>query len=245
MRRETSAFGEVAAVVVEPHRHTDVVQVERFGSLVEQHAFRATGGTARVHEHDRIVLVGLVGFDGATDAISPRTSCRGARRHRPSTRCDAAATRRALRRCCARDGRRTTCRRRRPHTRVGEDELQLLPREAKVERVDHAGSQEPGVIQLEVLVAVRRHDGEAIARAEAQLVAHRITQAEYPLAVLGEGGVVVAVVEADLGPRTAPWRAGSCGGRRVPSWDDPEPLGDVPVGAFASTETPESGFEWT
>ena len=35
--------------------------------------------------------------------------------------------------------------------------------EAQVERVDHAGAEEPGVVQLEVLVAVAGHHREPVA----------------------------------------------------------------------------------
>ena len=38
----------------------------------------------------------------------------------------------------------------------------------QVERVDHAGPEERGVVQLEELVAVQRHDREAVGTADTQ-----------------------------------------------------------------------------
>ena len=44
-----------------PPANGDVVHVQHLGPLVEQHALGQPGGAARVHEDDRVVLLGLVG----------------------------------------------------------------------------------------------------------------------------------------------------------------------------------------
>ena len=82
---------------------------------------------------------------------------------------------------------------------VGKDELQLLAREPQVQRVHDAGAEEAGVVQLEVLVAVGRHHCEPVAALESELGVHGVGESQDAVAVLLEGGVVVAVVEADLG----------------------------------------------
>ncbi len=84
------------------------------------------------------------------------------------------------------------------HPGIAEDVLQLLAGEAQVERVDDAGAEEPGVEQLQILMAVARHHGEPIGRLDVELSAHRVGQAQNPVAVLLERRVVVAVVERDL-----------------------------------------------
>ena len=82
--------------------------------------------------------------------------------------------------------------------RVSEDVLQLRAGEAQVERIDHAGAEEAGVVQLEVLVAVGGHDREPVAGRQAEVAAHPVGEPQHAVAVLLERGVIVAVVEADL-----------------------------------------------
>ena len=81
--------------------------------------------------------------------------------------------------------------------------LQLLAREAQVERGDDAGAEEGGVVQLEVLVAVARHDRESTRPASRpSSLPHAVHEAQDAVGVLGVAGVVVAVVEPD--PRRVP-----------------------------------------
>ncbi len=81
---------------------------------------------------------------------------------------------------------------------VGEDELQLFPRQAQVQGVDDACPEEPCVIQLEELVPVARHDPEPIVRLETELSAHGVVETEHTVRVRLEGRVIDAVVEAHL-----------------------------------------------
>ena len=59
--------------------------------------------------------------------------------------------------------------------------------------------EEPGVIQLEVLVAVGRQHCKAVASVDPQFVVHCVDQAQDSVPVFREGGVVVTVVEPHLG----------------------------------------------
>ena len=56
---------QVDAPVVEADRHADVVEVQQLGALVEQHPLGQACRAAGVHEHGRVVLVGLGRRDGA------------------------------------------------------------------------------------------------------------------------------------------------------------------------------------
>ena len=55
------------------------------------------------------------------------------------------------------------------------------------------------MVQLEVLVAVARHDREATVPVESELVAHAVGEAEHAVGVFAERGVVGAVVETHTG----------------------------------------------
>ena len=79
---------------------------------------------------------------------------------------------------------------------VRQDELKLLARQAKVERVDDPGAQESGVIQLQVLVTVARHHRESVGVAQTELTGHGVGQAQHPIGVGGERGTIVAVAHA-------------------------------------------------
>src|SRR5438105_4710754 len=84
--------------------------------------------------------------------------------------------------------------------RVVEDERQLLGRQAQVQRIDDAGTQIAGVIQLEVLVTVEGEHGNPVALLDAEFAAEGVGKTQHPVTVLVPGAVVVAVVEPD--PRT-------------------------------------------
>ena len=84
---------------------------------------------------------------------------------------------------------------------VTQDVLQLLAGQPKVQGIDHAGTEEAGVEQFEVLMAVARHDREAIVGAQAELMAHAVRQPQHAVAVCLKGGSVRAVVKANpVGP---------------------------------------------
>ena len=184
---------------METDRHADVVQVQHLGALVEEHPLGQAGGTPGVHEHDRIVLVRFIGHHGASccqqvliahvvGRLAVAYEHHAAQWELIADLGDVAGEVVGEQRVDERH----------LGARVGEDELQLLPCQPQVQGVDDAGAQERGVVQLEELVAVGRHHCDAVAAAHAELGPHRIRQAEHAVAVLGEGGVVVAVVEADL-----------------------------------------------
>ena len=66
---------------------------------------------------------------------------------------------------------------------VGQDCLQLPAGKAQVQRCDDATAEERRVVQLEVLVAVARHDREPIVPIESELVAHAVGEAEHAVGV--------------------------------------------------------------
>ena len=103
--------------------------------------------------------------------------------------------------------------------RVGEDELQLLAGQAQVQRVGDGAAEERGVIELEVLVAVARHDGEAVPLPDAEVAVHRVGQPQHALAVLAERR---GSRRRGSRPcrRTARTTAAGCDGRRVPSCEN-------------------------
>ncbi len=51
-----------------------------------------------------------------------------------------------------------------------------VPGQPQVQRVDDAAAEEAGVVELEELVTVARHDAEAVVTAEAQLAPHAVTE---------------------------------------------------------------------
>ena len=82
--------------------------------------------------------------------------------------------------------------------RVAEDEGELLGGEPKVERVDHPGAEERGVVQLQELVAVEGHDREAVVAADAELAAQPVREPQHPIDVLAVGRLVRPVEERQL-----------------------------------------------
>ena len=82
--------------------------------------------------------------------------------------------------------------------RVADDVHELGTGQAEVERGHDTGAEERGVVQLEELVRVQRHHGEAVIRFETELVAQGIGQPQHPVAVAGHGALVVAVEEGHL-----------------------------------------------
>ena len=81
---------------------------------------------------------------------------------------------------------------------VGQDVLQLLACQAQVQWIDDACPEEAGVVELEELVSVARHDPEPVVGAETELPLHGVAQSQHPVRMRVERGVVHAVVEADL-----------------------------------------------
>ena len=80
---------------------------------------------------------------------------------------------------------------------VGEDVLELLGREPQVQRVDHARAEERGVVALEELVTVERHDREPVAGGRHRGRGDPPTGAPTRSRCSREGRVVVAVEEPD------------------------------------------------
>ena len=181
--------------LLEAPPHPDVVHVQHLGPLVEQHALRQPGGAAGVHEHDRVVLLGLLGHDRVPcgeqvlvadvvghvaladqhHLLDPRLRAHGVdeRRERGVREAD-------------------------PRVRVAEDEGELLGCEPKVERVDHPGAEERGVVQLQELVAVEGHHREAIVTADAELAAEPVREPQHPIDVLAIGRLVRPVEKRRL-----------------------------------------------
>ena len=186
---------QVHAALVEAPPHRDVVHVQHLGPLVEQHALRQPGGAARVHEHDRVVLLGLLGHDRlprreqvlVADVVGHVALAD--QHHLLDAR---------LRAHGVDERRERGVREADPRPRVAEDELELLGREPKVERVDHPGAEERGVVQLEELVAVERHHREALVAADAELAAQPVREPQHPIDVLAIGRLVRPVEERRL-----------------------------------------------
>ncbi len=84
-------------------------------------------------------------------------------------------------------------------TGVLDDERQLRRGQAQVERVDDAAAKEAGVVELQELVPVERHDREAVAPAHTELAGHAVDQPTDPVPMLGEGGGEIAVEDRSLG----------------------------------------------
>ena len=170
------------------------------GPLVEEHTLRQACRAPGVHEDDRVLLFRLIGFHraaGVDEVLVPQVVG-----HVAVTDQHDVAERQLVAHIGDVAGEMFREHRVDEHDLapgVGQDELQLLASQAQVERVDDAGAEETGVVQLEVLVAVGRHHREAVASADPELGAHRIRQTQDAVAVLGEGGVVVTVVEPDFG----------------------------------------------
>ena len=185
--------------LAEAEGQSDVVQVQDLGSLLEQRALRHPGGAARVHEHGRIGLFGLRWYDGVAvaDQVLVAEVVGGVAatdqhdvlqwQFMPHW-VDVAGEVLGEQRVDEDDFR----------AGVSEDVLQLRAGEAKVERIDHTGAEEPGVVQLEVLVAVGGHDREPVAGRQAEMAAHPVGEPQDAVAVLLERRVIVAVVETDL-----------------------------------------------
>ena len=158
----------------------------RFSSsarLVEQHALGPTGRPAGVHEHDGTSSSGSGGHhrSAGRDEVLVAEVVGDSPSPISTTWLRAAARTSAMLRakCSAKTASTKT-------TLVpesGQDELQLLAGEAQIERVDDAGPEESGVVQLEVLVAVARHHRETIV-AQAQFAAHAVGEAQHPVGVL-------------------------------------------------------------
>ena len=184
---------QVDATFAEADGDRDVVQVQHLGPLGQQRALREPRGAARVHEHDRIVLFGLVGHHRLARAeevlvlhvvrhvavshehdlahvleVGPRLLQQP--REQPVGEHDLGA-------------------------RVVEDERQLLGGQPQVERVDDAGAEEARVPQLHVAEAVDPEDGEAVVSLDAELRAQRVGEAQDAVTVLSPRAVVIAVVE--------------------------------------------------
>ena len=139
--------------------------------------FGETGRTARVHQHHGVVLVRLVGGDGAPGLdqvliakvvghVAVADQHHMAERELGTDVGDVAGQVVGEHRVDE------------DHLRagVGQNELQLPAGKAQVERGDHATAEERRVVQLEVLVAVARHDREPTVPLESELVAHAVVR---------------------------------------------------------------------
>ena len=144
------------------HAHGDVVEVQHLGALVEQHALGQAGRAAGVHEHDGVVLVGLVGdLRRRRLRAGPRRRCRGGRRRSPmSTTCSmpAACAHLATSGAKAASTKQTSV----PESRRMYSSSAGASR--RLSGLHDARAQEGRVVELEVVVAVERHDGEAVVR---------------------------------------------------------------------------------
>ena len=172
-----------------------VVEVEHLGPVLEEHALRQTGGPARVHEHDRIVLLGLggeLGHRGPHEFLVGDVVVHVARADEDNLFDPRFLAYPVHHLREERIGE--------THLRagVGEYVRELPRRESQVERVDHTTAQERCVPQLQVGKAVQRKHRIAIVRRDAELRPHRMRQRRDPLEVLTVSARHVAVHEADL-----------------------------------------------
>ena len=176
-----------------------MIEVQHLGALVEEDALGHTCRASRVHEHHRIGLLRFWRNDRFTsrdqvfvaDVVGNVTV---ADEH-DLTECELGpAIGDVAHEMLGEDFVDEHDRR----TGIEQDVLQLLAGQAQIERVDDAGAEEPGVEQLQVLMAVARHHRKSIVGLDVELSAHAVGQPQDPVAVLLERRVVVAVVERDL-----------------------------------------------
>ena len=194
--QERRAFGELREL------HRRVVGVQDLGALVAEDALRQPGGAARVHEDDRVRLLGLVREHRVVsrdqvlvaDVVWSVRVVGAADQDGAADRALIAGQGHRL----GEQGREGLVDERDFGARVAHDVVEFLAGQAQVERVDHARSQEGGVVQLDVLVAVQRHDREAVGAPDAQFAGQRRAEAHRTVGVFAEGRAVCPVDERFL-----------------------------------------------
>ncbi len=169
---------------VEPEGHLQVVQREHHRALGQQHALGQSGGAAGVHEHRRVVLLGLRGYHllpGRDQVLVRHVVRRVTVAHEDD---GAHACRLAY---GVDDGGEDGVDEDHLGRRVSQHVRQLARREAQVERIHDAAAHQAGVVELLEARAVERQHREAVLAREAELLAQCVRQPEHPRAVLGVG----------------------------------------------------------